>query len=104
MTRTKIDSVAWAGFFIWVGVVMLAGIPWGWALIGVGALILGSELVRWRMHGTAQGFWLACGVMVLAGGVALLVDLKWPLMPTLFILLGVLLLGRSVGIGRRRTS
>lgn len=34
----QLDSVAWAVFFIWVGIAMLADVPWGWFLLGVGAL------------------------------------------------------------------
>jgi hypothetical protein len=74
----QIDSAAWAVFFIWVGVTMLAHVPWGWFLIGVGALILGAQVYRWQMDLTVDGFGVACGVIFLAGGAWELLALQWP--------------------------
>lgn len=42
----RIDSAAWAVFFIWVGVTMLAHLPWAWFLVGVGVFILGAQICR----------------------------------------------------------
>jgi hypothetical protein len=92
----QIDSVAWALFFIWVGVAMLAPIPWGWFLVGVAVLILAVQLVRWQMGMTIESFWVACGAVCLAGGLWNVLELPWPLAPILLILLGVALLGKAV--------
>ncbi len=92
----QIDSVAWAVFFIWVGVAMLAEIPWGWFLIGVAALILAAGLARWQTGGTIDRFWVACGLMFLAGGLWNVLALPWPLAPILLILFGVAMLGKAV--------
>jgi len=97
----QLDSVAWAVFFIWVGIAMLADVPWGWFLLGVGALILTAEFARWQMDLKLSGFWIACGTVFLAGGLWILLDLPWPLAPILIILLGVVLLGKTV-VGVRR--
>ena len=92
----QIDSVAWALFFIWVGVAMLVPIPWGWFLVGIAVLILAVQLVRWQSGMTIEGFWVACGAVCLAGGLWNVLELPWPLAPVLLILLGVALLGKVV--------
>ncbi len=92
----QVDSVAWAVFFIWVGVAMLAQIPWGWFLIGVAVLILAAEFARWQMGGKIEGFWVACGLVFLAGGLWNVLELPWPLAPILLILFGVAMLGKAV--------
>jgi hypothetical protein len=93
----QIDSAAWAVFFIWVGATMLAHVPWGWFLIGVGALILGAQICRWQMGLVVDGFGVACGVIFLAGGAWELLALRWPLAPVLLIVLGGYLLWKTVG-------
>jgi hypothetical protein len=76
-------------------------LPWGWFLLGVGVLILATQLVRWLMDMKIEGFWIACGAVFLAGALWTLVDLPWPLAPILLILLGVVLLGKAItGLGR----
>lgn len=92
----QIDSAAWAVFFIWVGVTMLAHVPWSWFLVGVGALILGAQLCRWQMALKVDGFGVACGVIFLAGAAWELLALQWPLAPVLLILLGGYLLWKAV--------
>ncbi len=96
----QLDAVAWAVFFIWVGIAMLAAIPWGWTLLGIGVLTLAPQLVRWQMELSVEGFWVACGVVFLASGVWLLLDLAWPLAPILIILFGAALLAKAV-VGAR---
>ena len=34
----QLDTIAWAVFFIWVGIATLFAIPWGWFFLGVGFL------------------------------------------------------------------
>jgi hypothetical protein len=92
----RIDSAAWAVFFIWVGVTMLAHLPWAWFLVGVGVFILGAQICRWQMSLKVDGFGVACGVIFLAGGVWELLALQWPLAPILLILLGGYLLRKAV--------
>jgi hypothetical protein len=44
-----------------------------------------------------EGFWVACGAVFLIGGLWTVLNLpSWPLAPIVFILLGVVLLGRAV--------
>jgi hypothetical protein len=92
----KIGSVAWAVFFIWVGIAILTNLPWGWFLLGVAILVLATQFARWLMGMKIEGFWIACGAVFLAGSLWTLLNLPWPLAPILLILLGVVLLGKAV--------
>jgi hypothetical protein len=100
-TARKLDTFAWAAFFIWVGIAMLAELPWGWFLLGVGVLILAVQLVRLQINMKIEGFWVACGAVFLAGGLWKLLALPWPLAPILLILLGVALIGKAI-VGVKR--
>jgi hypothetical protein len=91
-----LDSVGWAVFFIWVGVAILANVPWGWFFIGVALLILASQFARRLMGLEIEGYWVACGAVLLVGGLWTLLNLPWPLAPMLLILLGVAMLGKAV--------
>jgi hypothetical protein len=92
-----LDSIAWAAFFIWIGIAMLLAMSWGWFLVGLGILILTAQLARSQMNIKIEGFWVACGAVFLIGGLWTVLNLpSWPLAPIVFILLGVVLLGRAV--------
>lgn len=97
----QLGAVAWAVFFIWVGIAMLTDMPWGWSLLGVGILTLASQLARWQMDMRVEGFWVACGVVFLAAGLWTLLKLSWPLAPILIILFGAALLAKAVAGVRR---
>ncbi len=97
----QLNAIAWAVFLIWVGIAMLADIQWGWFLLGTGVLILAVQFARWRIGVEVENFWIACGAIFLAGGVWRLLDLPWPLVPVLLILLGLISLVRAIGRGRR---
>ncbi len=95
--RTRqIDSAAWAVFFIWVGLVMLAGWPWDWFLIGVGVLILGTQIIRRQFSLKVEMFGIAIGLIILAAGVWGLFALPWPLMPIILIAMGGYLLWKTL--------
>ena len=99
--RTRqLDSVVWAAFFIWIGVGMLAAVPWGWFLIGVGALIAVAQIARTQLGLTIDGFWLGCAAVILAAGVWELLRLEWPLAPILLIALGIALLAKTIAAAR----
>lgn len=95
--RTRqIDSAAWAVFFIWVGVVMLAGLPWAWFLIGVGVLIMGTQVVRQQRGLKIEMFGVVVGLIMLAAGIWDVLALPLPLMPIILIALGGYLLWKTV--------
>ncbi len=91
----RIDSGAWAVFFIWVGIAMLAGVPWSWFLVGVGVLILGAQIMRRQWHLKIETFFVVVGLIILAAGAWDLLALPWPLMPLLLIGLGGYLLFKT---------
>ena len=97
----QLGPVAWAAFFIWSGIAMLAEVRWGWFLLGVGILILAAQFARRQMKMNIEGFWVLCGTVFLAGGLWKLLDLPWPLAPILLILFGVGLLGKAI-VGAKR--
>ncbi|MBI5265307.1 MAG: hypothetical protein HY852_26235 [Bradyrhizobium sp.] len=91
----QIDSGAWAAFFIWLGLVMLAGVPWAWFLVGLGILILGAQYMRRQRNLNLERFGVVVGFIILAAGVWELLDLPLPLMPILLIVLGGYLLWKT---------
>ena len=97
----RVDSIAWATFFIWVGVTALMEAPWGWFLAGVGAITLAAQLAHSRLGDQIDRFWMACGLVFLVWGAWTLLRIQWPLPPILIILLGIVLLGRTL-IGSKR--
>ncbi len=92
----QIDSAAWAVFFIWVGLVMLVGMPWAWFLVGVGVLITGAQLVRRQRGLKIEMFAVIVGLIMLAAGVWDLLALPLPLMPIILIVLGGYLLWKTL--------
>lgn len=84
-------------FIIWIGTAMLVAMPWGWFLVGLGILILAAQLARSQMNIKIEGFWVAWGALFLIGGLWTVVNFAYrPLVPIALILLGVLLLGKSI--------
>src|SRR5579863_7584186 len=96
----QLDGIAWSLFLIWVGIALATELTWAWFLLGVGILILAVQFVRWHLDMRIEGFWVASGVVFLAGSLWKLFDLAWPVAPVLLILLGVASLGRAVVGGR----
>lgn len=92
----QIDSATWAVFFIWVGVVMLGGLPWDWFLVGVGILILGAQMLRRQWNLKIDTFGVVIGLIILAAGMWDLLSLPLPLMPIILIALGAYLLWKTL--------
>lgn len=91
----QIDLAAWAVFFIWLDVVMLAGLPWAWFLVGVGVLILGAQMMRQQRNLKVDRFGVVIGFIILAAGMWDLLALPLPLMPIILIVLGGYLLWKT---------
>jgi hypothetical protein len=92
----QLDAVVWAALFIWIGIGMLAAVPWGWSLVGIGVLIGAAQFARWQIGTTVDSFWVACGAVILAAGLWDVLRLPWPLAPVLLIALGLWLLAKTV--------
>ena len=94
--RTRqIDSGAWAVFFIWIGLVMLAGLRWASFLVGVGVLIVGAQAVRRQQGLKIEVSGVIVGLIILAAGVWDLVAVPLPLLPLILIVLGGYLLWKT---------
>ncbi len=76
-------------FFIWVGVVMLTGLPWTWFLMG-------AQSARWQRGLNIETIGVFVGLIVLAAAIWDLLALPWPLMPIALIMLGAYLLWKTL--------
>lgn len=64
----QLEAGTWGVFFVWLGISLLAPVPWGVWLLGVGLIILGAQLAR-RLFGLRpEIFWLVAGAFFLLGG------------------------------------
>jgi hypothetical protein len=88
----RLESISWALFLVWIGAAILIDVGWGWGLVGVAAIILGEAAIRWFNELPIGGFWVAMGVILLAGGVWELFQVSWPLVPILLIACGLMVL------------
>jgi hypothetical protein len=95
LTR-KLDAGAWGLFFIWTGIALLAGIDWGFGLLGVGIITLGGQLARKYFGLTFEGFRVVVGVLFFAGGVWELLSVRIGLVPIVLIIAGAALLASAV--------
>lgn len=59
---------SWGTFLVWTGIAFLAPLPWGVWLLGVGILILGTQLCRRQIALHVERFWLVAGSLFLIGG------------------------------------
>jgi len=95
LTR-KLDAAAWGLFFIWTGIALLAGIGWGFGLLGVGIITLGGQFARKYFALTFEGFWVVVGLLFFVGGVWELLSVRIGLVPILLIIAGAALLVSAV--------
>ena len=79
----KLEAIGWGVFFIWIGIVFLAGI---------GIITLGTQVARVAFGLRFEGFWLVVGSCFLLGGMWQLVQVQLPLLPILLILAGLALI------------
>jgi hypothetical protein len=100
----RIDGGGWAFAFIWVGVALLADVGWGWLLVGLGLIMLAGQGALRLAHEPSSGFWIACGATLLGSGIWQLLDLRWPLAPVLFILVGLGILVGALAPARGGTA
>ena len=92
----RLDAAGWGLFFIWVGVVLVARLGWGAALLGVGAITLAVQIARQFLKLGAEPFWIVVGVLFVAGGFAEFLALEFNLLPVLLIVAGLALVISSI--------
>ena len=96
LTR-KVDAAAWALFFIWIGVALLARARLGVGMLGVGLIIIGALGARWYFRLKVEGMWTVVGVLFLVGGLWEVFQVKMPLGPILLVVAGVAILIAALG-------
>lgn len=80
-----ISAVGWGAFFVWIGIVMMANVSPGWALVVIGVMTLAGQLARIAFGLVQEGFWLIVGTLFLLGGIWQLFDVQLQLVPALLI-------------------
>lgn len=96
----RLGAAGWGLFIIWIGIVFLAGIAAWVALVGVGVITLGTQVVRRSVGLAVEAFWLVVGALFVLAGAWELSGTTVPLLPILLIVAGAGLL-LSVFRGRR---
>lgn len=96
-----IDAAGWALFFMWIGVVLLAGFTWTVSLIGTAVIILSVQAVLLFRREKLDVFMAAVGAVLLVGAITDVYGSIWSLFPALLIVIGVAMLADTF---RRRTS
>ncbi len=99
----KLRMTGWALFFIWIGIVFIAGLTAGVGLLGVGLITLGVQLARKIAGLKVEGFWIIIGILLLLGGLGKLIKLGIALIPAVLILAGITILW-SVYFGKHSKS
>ena len=91
----RLDEVGWALLFLMSGAILaLPGIPHPWAawFIGVGAILVGLNLVRYatglRVHIVTTG----CGAIAMAAGVGAYFGIDIPILALILVLIGAVIL------------
>jgi len=96
-TEKRLEAGTWGVFFVWMGIALLAALPWGAWLLGVGLILLGAQLTRRVTSLRVEGFWIVAGVVFALGGISDLAHIKInvALIPILCILAGAGLVAKA---------
>ena len=92
----KLDAAGWGLFFIWLGVVIGLDFRESVALLGIGIITLGMQLVRKSQGLNFEGFWCLVGAAFLLGGIWQEFDVELPLLAILLVVGGVAVLWKGV--------
>ena len=92
----RIDGIPWALFFIWTGAAMLLDVGLAWWLLGTSAIVLGTQAALYSHGANIHGFWVSCGVVLLAWGLSELFAFEWPLVALLMLATGFAMLGSAL--------
>ncbi len=88
----KLSAAGWGLFIIWIGIVFLASIAAWVALLGVGVITLGMQVIRKSVGLHLEGFWVVIGSLFVLGGIWDLLGTTVPLLPILLVVAGLALL------------
>lgn len=98
VNEKRLDLGSWGAFFVWTGVAFLAPLSWGVWLLGVGVIILGTQLYGRLIDLRVEGFWLVAGSLFLIGGIWELAGLerRLAIIPIVCIVAGAGLLASAL--------
>lgn len=92
----RYESLGWGSFIIWVGFCILVGIGFNLALLGIGVITLVFQYLR-KINGLPlENFWLIAGILFVLGATWGFAGLKFPLVPILIIIAGVIVVMQAV--------
>lgn len=91
-----IDSIGWALFFMWVGIVLLTNLSWTASLIGTAAIILAVQATLFFRGERLDAFMAAVGVVLLIGAATDMYGSVWSLFPALLIVIGIAMLADTL--------
>ena len=97
-TEKQLEVGTWGVFFLWMGSALLASLPSGAWVLGVGVILLGAQLVRRLNTLRVEGFWVVAGLLFVVGGASQLAHLaiNVAFIPLLCILAGAGLVAKAL--------
>lgn len=103
LTHKAVERFGWGVLFIWVGIAVLLQVGWAYGLIGVGVIILCSEIAH-IMVGEHRIDWFSTivGLIFLFGGIWVLFGIEVSLVPILCIVAGAALMLSALTSRRAR--
>lgn len=96
----RLDGAAWGLFFIWIGIAFLLHLDWGIGLLGVGVLMIATQIARKYVGLPLETFWIVVGALFMLCGIWEVFSVRLSLIPIICIVAGVALLA-SVLVGGR---
>jgi hypothetical protein len=94
--EARLASIGWGLVFLWIGIAMLGSLHSGIGLFGIGIIILGLQLVRKYIDVGMEAFWVVIGLLFTFGGLGSLYEKDIPVLATVLVLAGLLLLVSAV--------
>ena len=101
----RIATVGWGLFLVWIGIAMLAALPGGAGLLGIGVVALGIQAARAFFSLPLEGSWVVGGVIFTATGFVKMAGTNVPVLPLLLVAAGIFAVflgirGRGAGVAR----
>jgi hypothetical protein len=84
----KINAGSWGLFSLWIGAAMLAHFSTGTTLLGIGSIILGTQVISKYAELAVDAFWIVAGCLIVAAGMCNVLAFKVDLLPFLCIAAG----------------
>jgi len=88
----RTNAAAWGLFSLWMGIALLTHVGAGATLLGIGIIIVASQVVQRCAGYTWDRFWVMAGLLFVVAGVWNVLDIKRELLPFLCIAAGVIFL------------